>query len=131
MTEIVAVRPKTRIFPGQPEQLAHVRKFVSRVLDGNPLTDDAVLLTSELAANAVVHTASGQGGTFAVAVRKHDTWVRIEVWDAGAIAGPVSRSSDHEQESGRGLSVVEAIAARWGHLRDRSGRVVWFELEQQ
>ncbi len=82
MTEIVAARPKTRIFPGRPDQVTHVRKFVGRVLDGNPVTDDVVFLVSELATNAVLHTASGQGGTFAVAIRQHATRVRVEVWDA-------------------------------------------------
>jgi anti-sigma regulatory factor (Ser/Thr protein kinase) len=129
VTDIVAVRPKTRIFPGQRDQVAHARKFVGRVLDGNPLADDAALLTSELATNAVLHTASGQDGTFAVAVRQHADRVRVEVWDAGAATAPVVRSPDQQREHGAGLGLVESIAARWGHLGDGDGRVVWFELE--
>jgi anti-sigma regulatory factor (Ser/Thr protein kinase) len=131
VTETVATRPKTRIFPGKPGQVAHARKFVSRVLDGHPLADDVALLTSELTTNAVVHTASGQGGTFAVAVRQHATRVRVEVWDAGAVTAPVVQSPDLEHEGGVGLGLVEAIAARWGHLGDQDGRVVWFEVEWQ
>ena len=100
VTELVAARPKTRIFPGERDQVGHARKFVGRVLDGNALADDAALLTSELATNAVLHTASGQGGTFAVAVRQQATLVRVEVWDAGAVTAPVVRSADQERESG-------------------------------
>jgi anti-sigma regulatory factor (Ser/Thr protein kinase) len=129
VTDIVAARPKTRIFPGTPDQVAHARRFVGRVLDGNPVADDAALLTSELATNAVVHTASGQGGTFAVAVRQHAAGVRVEVWDAGAVTAPVVRSPDQEREGGAGLGLVETIATRWGHLGDQGGRVVWFEVE--
>ena len=131
VTELRAARPKTRIFPGERDQVAHARKFVARVLDGNPRADDAALLTSELATNAVLHTASGQGGTFAVAVRQHAKRVRVEVWDAGAATAPVVRSPDRERESGAGLGLVESIAERWGHLGDGAGRVVWFELEPQ
>lgn len=129
VTEIVTARPKTRVFPGEPGQVAHARRFVARVLDSHPLADDAALLTSELVTNAVLHTASGQGGSFAVAVRWHATQVRVEVWDAGAGTAPVVRSPDQERESGAGLGLVEVIAARWGHLGDEDGRVVWFELE--
>jgi anti-sigma regulatory factor (Ser/Thr protein kinase) len=129
VTDIVAVRPKTRIFPGQRDQIGHARRFVGRVLDGNPLADDAALLTSEVATNAVLHTASGQGGTFAVTVRQLANRVRVEVWDAGAVTAPLVRSPDQERESGNGLGIVESIAARWGYLGDGDGRVVWFELD--
>jgi anti-sigma regulatory factor (Ser/Thr protein kinase) len=105
------------------------RQFVGRVLDGNPVASDAVLLTSELATNAVVHTASGQGGTFSVAVHQDATWIRVEVWDAGAPTAPVVRSPDQRREYGAGLKLVETIAARWGHLGDHDGRVVWFEVD--
>jgi anti-sigma regulatory factor (Ser/Thr protein kinase) len=131
VTELVAARPKTRIFPGQRDQVGHARKFVVRVLGGNPLADDAALLVSELATNAVVHTASGRDGTFAVAVRQHANQVRVEVWDAGADTAPVVRSPDQEREHGNGLGLVESIAARWGYIGDGDGRVVWFELEWQ
>jgi anti-sigma regulatory factor (Ser/Thr protein kinase) len=129
VTDTVATRTKTRIFPGSPDQVAHARQFVGRVLAGHPVANDAALLTSELATNAVVHTASGQDGTFAVAVRQHAAMVRVEVWDAGAVTAPVVRSPDREREGGVGLGLVEAIAARWGHFGDQDGRVVWFEVE--
>jgi len=129
VTDIVAVRPKTRIFPGQRDQIGHARRFVGRVLDGNPLAQDAALLTSELATNAVLHTASGKGGSFAVTVRQHASRVRVEVWDAGAATAPLVRSPDQQRESGNGLGIVESIAARWGYLGDGDGRVVWFEVD--
>ena len=31
---------------------------------------------------------------------------------------------------GRGLRIVEALAARWGHAGDELGRMVWFEVDR-
>src|SRR5581483_7408380 len=45
-------------FPGQREEVSRARRLVARYLDGSPVTDDAVLLVSELAANACAHSAS-------------------------------------------------------------------------
>jgi hypothetical protein len=49
-------------FPGQREEVSRARRLVARYLDGSPVTDDAVLLVSELAANACAHSASGRPG---------------------------------------------------------------------
>ena len=32
---------------------------------------------------------------------------------------------------GRGLRIVDALAAKWGHAGDELGRVVWFEVEDR
>jgi anti-sigma regulatory factor (Ser/Thr protein kinase) len=129
MTATVEAQPKMRVFPGEAGQVAHARDFVERVLAGHPVADDAVLLTSELAANAIVHTASGDGGRFMVTVRRRAVGVRVEVWDEGAPTVPVVQSPDHERESGVGLSLVDMIATRWGHSGGRHRGLVWFEIE--
>jgi len=61
-------RPRRRLFPGDPAQVAHARRFVRRALAGHRAASDAALLTSELATNAICHTTSGQGGTFEIVV---------------------------------------------------------------
>ena len=53
MTTATVVRPRRRIFPGSYEQVRQVRLFVARVLEGCPVADEAVLLSSELATNAI------------------------------------------------------------------------------
>ncbi len=63
-----ALRARRRVFPGHPAQVAHARRFVQRSLAPDGPAADAALLTSELATNAVWHTASGQGGTFEVII---------------------------------------------------------------
>ena len=122
----------TRVFPGCHEQIARARAFVRAALGPVPVpvVDDAVLLVSELCTNALLHTASGDGGTFEVAVY-HDLFsVRVEVQDGGATQSPgVRRRADNLVEEGRGLGLVELLADRWGYSGDRNGRSVFFELD--
>ena len=117
-----------RSFPGNPDQIARVRGFVRLVLRTVPVADEAVLLASELATNAVVHTASGHGGTFAVTVRRYPSAVRVEVHDAGTHRVPTPCSRDHQEEAGRGLGLVTLMADNWGHTGDQDGRSVFFDL---
>ena len=117
-----------RTFPGSADQIARVRKFVQLVLGPVPVLDEAVLLASELATNAVVHTTSGNGGTFDVAVRRYPSAVRIEVCDAGSRQVPVPCPQDSLAEEGRGLGLVNLVADRWGHGGGQNGRSVFFEL---
>ena len=93
-----------------------------------PVLDEAVLLVSELTTNAVIHTASGDGGAFDVAVRRYPSAVRIEVHDAGSRRVPVPRPEDFMAEEGRGLDLVNLVADRWGHNGDQGSRSVFFEL---
>jgi anti-sigma regulatory factor (Ser/Thr protein kinase) len=117
-----------RTFPGSPDQVARVREFVRLLLGPLPVVDEAVLLASELATNAVIHTASGQGGAFDVAVSRYPSAIRIEVHDAGSHQVPMPRPWDHLTEEGRGLGLVSLIADSWGHSEDTDGRSVLFEL---
>lgn len=129
VTAVLAARPKRRVFTGSRDQVRQAREFVARTLDASPAVADAVLLTSELATNAVTHTASGDGGHFMVTVYRAGTWVRIEVRDAGSATKPAAWPHVTEAESGYGLELVELLARRWGHAGGGRGRVVWFELE--
>jgi len=122
-----AVRVR-RTFPGRPDQVASVRNFVRFVLCPVPVVDEAVLLASELATNAVIHTASGQGGTFDVAVSRYPSAVRLAVHDAGSHQVPMPRPRDHLTEGSRGLGLVNLMADRRRHSADMDGRSVFFEL---
>jgi anti-sigma regulatory factor (Ser/Thr protein kinase) len=129
MSNAAAIIPQTRIFDGSPKEVRSVRDFVGRLAAGGPVADDIVLLASELAANAVVHTASGRDGTFSVVVRADDTWTRVEVHDLGSDIEPAIHRADSPEESGAGLGLVEMLADRWGFHGGPSGRVVWFEMD--
>jgi anti-sigma regulatory factor (Ser/Thr protein kinase) len=122
------VRPRRRIFTGHPAQVACARQFVRRTLPAFPGAADAALLTSELAANAIQHTASGST-TFEVVICHWPATARIAVIDAGAPTVPAPANPGSLDASGRGLALVEALARQWGHQGNRRGRAVWFEID--
>ena len=126
-----ATLPQTRIFDGVPDQIRRVRAFVAELIAGCPVADDVVLLTSELATNAIRHTASGIGATFSVVVTAERKSVTVEVHDLGAMTEPAFTESGALRESGVGLGLVEALADCWGFYGDIQGRVVWFEMDWQ
>src|SRR5262245_41790605 len=74
---------------GAREQVRQARRLVSAVLGrDHPRHDDCVLLTSEIVTNAVIHSRSGQGGTFVITVSRLADRVRIRVEDDGSAAPP-------------------------------------------
>ncbi len=113
----------SRIFRGTGEQVRAVRAFARSVLAGHPACDDAVLVASELASNAVAHSASGtQGGLFAVRVaRVTGTHAAVLVTDQGAAGDPCVRAADDDAESGRGLAVVRALSSSLTITGDEGG----------
>lgn len=117
-----------RRFPGRQDQVGRARAFVGDVLSGCPQLFEAVLLTSELCANAVRHSRSGDGGTFEVTVCQRPGSLRIEVRDDGSASTPVPKAAGGCSEEGRGLDIVASLAHRWGHRGDEHGRCVYFEL---
>ena len=80
------LRACTFRFAGRVDQVGRARAFVAGFLEDHPGADDAVLLVSELAANACAHSASGRpGGAFEVRVVVGvEGWVRVEVEDQGS-----------------------------------------------
>lgn len=129
MSKVNTAKPKTQVFAGTPGEIRNVRSFVRVIVARCPVADDAVLLASELATNAVVHTVSGSDGTFCVSVHVEDTRVRVEISDLGSATTPAVRRGGSPGESGAGLNLVDTIAARWGYDGGQRGRVVWFELD--
>jgi anti-sigma regulatory factor (Ser/Thr protein kinase) len=123
------LRKWCRAFPGLPREVAQARHFVAALLADDGPAEDAVLVVSELASNAVRHSRSGEyGGWFLVIVGFGDDRVRIEVIDEGGDQEPVLRDVNSQEEGGRGLMLIAACAKDWG-VKDRpGGRVVWAEL---
>ena len=116
--------------PPRPTSPGEARRFVGEVLRGHGLAtgevvEAAILLTSELVTNAVLHAA----GTINVDVDLDLRAVRVEVADTSA-EQPTTRDAEPEETSGRGLHLVEAMARSWGVEQQRDdGKVVWFELD--
>src|ERR1039457_164547 len=116
-----------RVFPGEERQLGVLRRWLASLLPDCPARDDVTSGATELGSNALVHTASGQGGWFTVEITWHKSAVRVAVADCGAPAGP--RVIDNpEGEHGRGLLVVRELSARTGACGDERGRLVWADV---
>lgn len=116
-----------RSFSNDKAAVGEARRFVSEVLeDGLPATlvDTAILLTSEVVSNAVLHARSAP----TVAVRLASDRVRVEVDDSSP-ALPVRKHYGIEATTGRGLMLLETLADRWGAERVGSGKRVWFDLD--
>ena len=88
--------------------------------------DDAVLLVSELASNAVRH---GSGPTFRLTARMRGRRCRVDVVDDGDSFVPPSQPAPPEEVlAGRGLTIVDALSDAWG-VDDGEPTHVWFEIE--
>jgi serine/threonine-protein kinase RsbW len=118
-----------RVHPGTVDQPRVVRANLAEIAGRSPIIDALELLASELAANAVSHSRSGDpGGMFTVrATLYRGDYAWVEVIDEG---GPWAAGEDDE-EHGRGLAVVAAVAGdgNWGIEGDSSCRVAWFRLD--
>ena len=115
-----------RTFERRAEEVPTARRFVRDVLDGHPAGGDAELLTCELVTNAVQHAIDAAWVT--VAVLRRGGVVHVDVVDDGCTGLPRWREADGHDEGGRGFLLVNALAERWGFLRERSGTCVWFEI---
>lgn len=116
--------------PGRPEQVRTARRFVADALGGaHAHRDEAVLLVSETATNAVEHSGSGDpGGHFVVTVRNTDSWARIVVTDEGSPDTPCFCRVGAESTEGRGSELLDGCASRWGFIRGPEGTRVWFDV---
>ncbi|MDW6058393.1 ATP-binding protein [Streptomyces sp. FXJ1.4098] len=89
--------------------------------------DAAELVMSELFTNALVHTGSEQ--ILCVLRAEEPRTLYVEVADqGGGSAGPAPRQAGAEDEGGRGLALVRAMAAAWGTGRAERRPVVWAQL---
>lgn len=130
MTTRTSVRDSLTV-PGRPEQAAAARQFTARALgSGHPGAETAILLVSEMVTNSLRHSASaGEGGTITVTViTGPGGWVRAEVTDDGAATMPAVRPAGADDEEGRGLQLVSALASAWGCGRAGQRTTTWFEL---
>src|ERR1700722_14593175 len=121
----------------EPAAVAAARKFVRDTLrswldtapgaaaDGG-LVDDAVLLTSELVTNAVVHAGTQVQVTCKLAAGAVEVVVR-DSHPARMGPGPAPHDPA-ERPGGRGLLLPPALAAAWGVSYGTDAKAVWFRM---
>jgi anti-sigma regulatory factor (Ser/Thr protein kinase) len=117
---------ETRSFPEQPESVTAARRFATDVLrEVSPdVTATVELLVSELATNCIRHTDSA----FDLTIIQSGPEIRVEATDYD-VGAPTMRSPRPTDPSGRGLRIVDALAAAWGvEHRSAQGKTVWFTV---
>lgn len=113
--------------PVESVSAGQARRFVSDTLETwglDDLRDEALLLTSELVTNAVLH-AGAPGIT--LTLRRLADGLRIEVTDPSPVI-PTVRHYNVHSGTGRGMALVQAWSRAWGSDAHPPGKVVWFEL---
>jgi anti-sigma regulatory factor (Ser/Thr protein kinase) len=126
--EDLAVSASLRL-PRVPESARAARRFIAEFCIASQLSEDdchtAALLTSELVTNAVRY-----GGSRAtLEARRPGGVLRISVEDDNPELPEEGLSPPYRAESGRGIMLVDALAARWGVEKHSGGKAVWFELD--
>jgi anti-sigma regulatory factor (Ser/Thr protein kinase) len=124
-----AVTPPAQIrLPNSVQAPATARAFLrgaACLTHHAQVLDEAELLVSELATNAVLH------GAPPITVRVEcdgSDGLRVSVTD-GDPGPPQPQEAGLEDGSGRGIRLVDVISDRWGvHPRPGDGKEVWFQL---
>lgn len=129
----------------EPSSIRDARRYAQDILERwavpDDILDDALVIVSELATNAVRHTVppvtspvpgGGQLGLrrYSLALRTAGGRLYIAVRDQNP-APPVQRAAPCYAETGRGLRIVSTLTdGRWGYERTpaRPGKQVWASL---
>ncbi len=130
--EVVGVSPgelaAVRTYPFSRDAPAAARHFTVGMLRdwaAGDIADDAALVVTELAANAIVHAHSA----FTILLSAHGDLVRISVRDASPVSGAPGAALAPAPL--HGLGAVDALASRWGvESLGNAGKTVWVELRR-
>jgi anti-sigma regulatory factor (Ser/Thr protein kinase) len=90
-------------------------------------TEVALLLTTELVTNAVIHARTD----LAVRIAANERCLRVAVSDASHDPPRLGPGFPGLEERGRGLPLVDALSSSWGVDWSLDGKAVWFELAQE
>jgi anti-sigma regulatory factor (Ser/Thr protein kinase) len=125
----MAPRAARERFAGTLLSARAARRFVAQTLHAwgrDELIGDAELVIGELATNAVVHCQSD----FDVTITQSGGGVRMTVRDDSR-SKPIQKAPDCSVGSGRGLTMVAAVASRWGCDVSDDGKQVWVDLKRR
>jgi two-component sensor histidine kinase len=135
VTMVAAERAWCVVVPHHARGAQQARHRLAAELDGvlpPTLLSDVVAVVAELVGNSIRHAGPLPGGVVRVAWRVREfasgSAVEVRVTDGGAHNIPAPREAGPEELDGRGLTIVQALADRWGVERDGLGQSVWAEL---
>lgn len=123
------IEPHRLALPADIHFVSDARRHVRRVLFRFPRLDDALLCTSELVTNAIVHGSARRDATVVVAVQRDGAFARVTVEDCGGRSEPRLVLAQSRSEHFRGLLLVDTMADAWGVQTTSLGaHHVWFEM---
>ncbi|MGW3682495.1 ATP-binding protein [Streptomyces prasinus] len=111
----------------EPESVPRARRWFRKfIAPYNPAcsVDDCALMISELVTNAILHGQSDGVGVVRVEWFREGTSLRVEVHDPGCPADVRLRRPDADDVHGRGLLLVNSLAASWHFGPSRFGGTV-------
>jgi anti-sigma regulatory factor (Ser/Thr protein kinase) len=115
-------------FEAVPAEVRLLRKAAAKQLSrwGLPAAaDETELLVTELATNVFKHVGEGTSATLILEWRGER--LRLEVHDKSPVM-PMSTMAACDEECGRGLHLLSALAADWGTVLTAAGKSVWCEI---
>lgn len=124
-----APQMEATIAPADPDALRAARLALREALHNwslEELADTAELLACELATNALLHTG-GSATLTARPVHHRGRGLRLAVSDTSTVS-PRRRAAPEGSTSGRGLMLIEELAAAWGIEPRGNGKTVWCEI---
>ncbi|WP_052433322.1 ATP-binding protein [Streptacidiphilus carbonis] len=113
--------------PAHPASCSLARELTLDLLQSwglAALGEAAVQLVAELTANSIMHSGCS---TLRLRVTRRGGAVRIEVRDPSH-ALPLLIQGDPDDDHGRGMHLVDALADRWGADLLPYGKGVWCDL---
>ena len=118
--------PKLEL-PAEVASCSTARRFVEEALAqaDDDIRANAALLTSEVVTNALLHAI----GPVTVEVQQKGEAYRIAVEDRSKTP-PTEKGYRVDDATGRGLQLLELLAAAWGWSRTATGKIVWFDLPE-
>ena len=127
----------TRVFHPPPHTELHLRgkssardgrRAVQQLLDSEQQADwhdDAVLVVSELVANALTACQECILSAWWISAERA---LRVEVSDTSRQM-PIPQAESSIRVGGHGLRIVERLSTRWGVTPNETGKIVWFEID--
>ncbi|MFG2236960.1 ATP-binding protein [Streptomyces sp. NPDC048734] len=122
-------KPWDLAFTASPAEVAGLRRVMRSHLGIwglHGVVDEAQLCVSELVSNVITHV--GPGTPAVLAVSMNGAYLRVEVHDPDTRALPTLLDAKADSEGGRGMALVDAVAARWGVELGPDRKVTWCEL---
>jgi len=114
--------------PQTAGSVRRARRTIAAFLDPaevpDRVVDDLLLLVSELVTNALVHAGSPAVVRLDADVER----IKVAVADNEPDRSLSIVEPDPLSSRGRGVLLVDRLAARWGVEPRQEGKIVWFEL---